>query len=153
MVTHPHSRPHSTPCQFPSPAPVGLRPPSSLPRTPSPYQISASHDGRDVSSLRGCRRLREDLEETDGTSSGTTSPDLAPRGTGGHFHRSVEGTSGSGVILLRRRRRVMTLIPAVALRDGGLACSFLKVSGFVAVPCVVSFWLPRLGTSPEVLGC
>ena len=64
----------------------------SWPLSPPPalgsltYQVSASHDGGDVASLRGARRRRQDRTETWRNSSTTTSRDLVPGATGYHFH-------------------------------------------------------------------
>lgn len=60
-------------------------------QAPGTYQVSASHDGGDVSSVRGPERFSGDGEETvSGLSSETASQDLIPKGTSCPLPRPLE---------------------------------------------------------------
>lgn len=142
MITHCHPR------QFPSPA---QSPASSFPRALDSltYQVSAPHDGGDVSSLGGPRRFRKDGRKVKKQFS-SDFPDLVPGVTGHHFHCPIQSPlPGGRPIAATASQDHDVLIRAVALRSGSVTGSFAgcgrDIAGFVVV-----FSSPQLVRSADI---
>lgn len=112
---------------FPTPAPSDSVPSRSRSRSSSAqasltYQVSASHDGGNVSSLSSPGRVRNDREKTSRKSSGATPPDLLSGSTGGHSHCRIQSPLPGGRPIITKESRSDD-VNSLALRSSSVTFS------------------------------